>query len=313
MGSDFTGGAIPGSIDPLTSIDPSSIESIEILKDADATAIYGSRGANGVVLITTRKGQKGKAQFNMEYSYGHGRVRTFLDLMKTPEYIKMREEAHANDGYSEYPPNAWDINGTWDKNRYTDWEDVLIGGTSKINDIRGTVTGGDDNTSYSLSGYYHSETTVYPKRFEYGKSGANLSLSHTSSDKRFNMNLTSGYTVQQNNLPATISATTLIYMLAPNAPALYNEDGSLNWESSTWENPLASMESKYRSKSHDLISNVQLSYELFKGLTLKSNMGYTSTRFTDLQTMPSTLYDPVWNLTSEYSTVRMKFLAWFVI
>jgi TonB-linked SusC/RagA family outer membrane protein len=302
VGSDYTNAAIVGSIDPLTSIDPSSIESIEILKDADATAIYGSRGANGVVLITTSKGQKGKTRLNMDYSYGLGWVKTYLDLMKTPEYIQMREEAYNNDGYTEYPANAYDINGVWDKNRYTNWEDALIGGTSKIDDIKGTVSGGNDNTIYSLSGSYHRETTVYPKNFAYNKAGVHSSLSHTSPDKRFNLQLSSSYTVQQNNLPATI-LTGLILSLPPNAPALYNEDGSLNWESSTWENPVASLDNKYQSNSYDLVSNIQLSYELLKGLSLKSNMGYTSTKFMDLQTMPSTVYDPVWEATSEYSAL----------
>ncbi|MBN1183700.1 MAG: SusC/RagA family TonB-linked outer membrane protein [Bacteroidales bacterium] len=303
VGSSYTNSAISGDIDPLTSIDPSSIESIEVLKDADATAIYGSRGANGVVLITTRQGQKGKTLLNMDYSYGQGWVKTYLDLMKTPEYVKMREEAYANDGYTEYPVNAYDVNGTWDKNRYTNWEDVLIGGTSEINDIRGTISGGNDNTTYLISGSYHRETTVYPKTFVYNKAGVHTSLSHTSPNQRFTVHMSSGYTVQQNNLPATVVYASQIYKLPPNAPALYNEDGSLNWESSTWENPLASMESKYRSDSYDLVSNIQLSYELFKGFSLKNSMGYTSTKFMDLQTMPSTMYDPVWNATSEYSAV----------
>ncbi len=303
VGSTYTGNAITGGIDPLTGIDPSSVESIEILKDADATAIYGSRGANGVVLITTKKGQKGKTQLNMDCSYGLGWVKTYLDLMKTSDYIAMREEAYANDGYTDYPANAYDVNGTWDRNRYTDWEDVLIGGTAQITGISGTVSGGNDNTTYALSGSYHRETTVYPKSFVYSKAGVHSSISHTSPDKKFNLQFTSGYTVQQNNLPATTAYTSQIYTLVPNAPALYNEDGSLNWESSTWVNPLASMGGKYRSDSYDLVSNLQLSYELLKGLNLKSSMGYTSTKFMDLQTRPSTIHDPVWNYTSKVSSI----------
>ena len=239
----------------------------------------------------------------MDYTHGTGWVKTYLDLMKTPEYINMREEAYANDGYTEYPANAYDVNGTWDKTRYTDWEDELIGGTSEINDLRGTVSGGNDNTTYLLSSSYHRETTVYPKTFAYSKAGVHLNLSHTSSDQRFNLQLSSGYTIQQNNLPAITSVTTLIYKLPPNAPALYNEDGSLNWESSTWVNPVASMKGKYRSNSYDLVSNIQLSYELLKGLSLKSSMGYTSTKFMDLQTRPSTIHDPVWKYTSTVSSI----------
>lgn len=303
VGSDYTGNAINGKIDPLTSIDPASIESIEVLKDADATAIYGSRGANGVVLITTRQGEKGKTRFNMDYAHGAGWVKTYLDLMKTPEYINMREEAYANDGYTEYPANAYDVNGAWDKTRYTDWEDVLIGGTSHIDDLRGTVSGGNDNTTYLLSSSYHRETTVYPKTYAYSKAGIHSNLSHTSPGKKFNLQVNTGYTVQQNNLPATVVYAAQIYQLPPNAPALYNDDGSLNWESSTWVNPLASMVSKYRSNSYDLVSNIQVSYELFKGFCLKSSLGYTSTKYMDMQTRPSTMHDPVWNYTSSVSSI----------
>jgi len=303
IGSSYTGTAITGGINPLTSIDPSSIESIEVLKDADATAIYGSRGANGVVLVTTRKGQKGKPRFQVNYSHGLGWVETYLDLMRTPEYIAMREEAYTNDGYTQFPVNAYDINGTWDRNRYTNWEKKLIGGTAEISDMSGSISGGNDETAFLLGGSYHRETTVYPKQYAYSKASVHSSILHSSPDKKFNLQFSSIYTIQQNNLPATISLTSLILKLAPNAPELYNQDGSLNWESSTWENPLALMESKYRSNSYDLVSNLQLSYEIVTGLSIKNSMGYTSTRFMDLQTKPSTMYDPVWNATSEYSSI----------
>lgn len=78
---------VGGGISPLNAINPNNIESIEVLKDADATAIYGSRGANGVVLITTKKGKAGKTRFDTQLSTSLGEVSHFLDLMNTEQYL----------------------------------------------------------------------------------------------------------------------------------------------------------------------------------------------------------------------------------
>src|SRR5690606_9891638 len=85
-----SGGLLPGGMSPLNSINPSDIESIEVLKDADATAIYGSRGANGVVLITTKKGTVGKPKVELNLYTGVGQVPKFMDLLNTEQYLEMR-------------------------------------------------------------------------------------------------------------------------------------------------------------------------------------------------------------------------------
>src|SRR5690606_21557302 len=117
-----------GSISPLSLLNPQDIESIEVLKDADATAIYGSRGANGVVLITTKKGKDGKTIFSLNTYTGMAQVAKTISYMKTEQYLNMRREAFANDGFTEYPEDAYDVNGIWDPNRYTNWQKELIGG-----------------------------------------------------------------------------------------------------------------------------------------------------------------------------------------
>ena len=113
-----------GNGNPLASINPNDIESIEVLKDADATAIYGSRGANGVVLITTKKGKSGKTSFTVTTSSAVGSVSKMMDLMNTEQYLQMRKKAFANDGITNFPANTHDVNGNWDQNRYTDWQKV---------------------------------------------------------------------------------------------------------------------------------------------------------------------------------------------
>ena len=93
LGSTDVSRFILGSdISPLNAINPNDIESIEVLKDADATAIYGSRGANGVVLITTKKGRAGKTRFDAHLSTTFGQVSNFVDLMNTEQYLEVRRE-----------------------------------------------------------------------------------------------------------------------------------------------------------------------------------------------------------------------------
>ena len=117
---------------PLSSTNPSDIESIEILKDADATAIYGSRGANGVVLITTKRGAPGKTKFYINVYQGAGKVSNTMDLLNTQQYLEMRNEAFQNDGSMPDPNNPQQLDVTQWGDSYTDWQDVLIGGTANI-------------------------------------------------------------------------------------------------------------------------------------------------------------------------------------
>ena len=145
--AELSAGINNANISPLNAISPTDIESIEVLKDADATAIYGSRGANGVVLITTKKGDEGKTQFKVNLSSSMGKVSHFLDLMKTPEYLELRREAVINDGYGTQLENSaydfvWPDLKTWDQNRYTNWQKELIGGTAVRNLAQLSISGG---------------------------------------------------------------------------------------------------------------------------------------------------------------------------
>ncbi len=107
---------------PLSNLNPADIESIEILKDADATAIYGSRGANGVVLITTKKGKSEKLNIDVNMYKGLGRVTRSMKLLNTRQYIDMRLEALENDGVEAGTDNSDQDLLQWDTTRYTDWQ-----------------------------------------------------------------------------------------------------------------------------------------------------------------------------------------------
>lgn len=293
---------MPDNSSPLNNINPSDIESLEVLKDADATAIYGSRGANGVVLITTKKGKKGKTIFSASLSQGAGSVAHFMKMMNTSEYLSMRREAFANDGIVEYPENAYDINGTWDQNRYTNWQKKLQGGTSKITNINASLSGGSSQTQFLVSGAYSRETAVTPGNFSYNRVNLHTNINHTSENERFKISFTSGYAIQDNSQAAT-DLTTEAWNLPPNAPSLYNDQGELNWENNTFLNPLRYLNGVSKSRTYNLVANSVLSYRLFMGFEIKSSFGYTDLKHNESSTAPSTLYNPSEGFTSENSNV----------
>ncbi|WP_163393191.1 SusC/RagA family TonB-linked outer membrane protein [Flavobacterium limi] len=305
IGYNQTATTYPSVTSPLNSINPDAIESIEVLKDADATAIYGSRGANGVVLITTKKGKAGQTTFTVNASTGAGRVTRFMDLMHTEQYLAMRRQAFVNDGLTSYGATDYDINGTWDQNRYTDWQKELLGGTTLLQDFQGTVSGGSQRTQFLLSGNYHQETTVFPGDFVYKKGGAQVNINHRSEDDRFRIAFSGGYTAQDNNLPA-FDLTYDARALAPNAPALYDANGELNWEDGTWDNPLRNLNAQFLSRTKDLVANTVLSYVLLPQLTLKSSFGYTDLNTVETRTSPSTIYNPAYGITSDRSTIYVN-------
>jgi len=302
IGTGINSPVLPTQPSPLSSINPSQIESIEVLKDADATAIYGSRGANGVVLITTKKGKEGEIRFASSVSQGVGKVTQFMNLLKTPEYIAMREEAYANDGITDIPYYAYDINGTWDKTRYTDWQKELLGGTAMITDIQSAISGGTAQTQFLLSGNFNKQTTVYPGDFGYKKGNVLLNLNHTTENKKFTSTVSVGYTSQKNNQPRMDLMREAV-SIPPNAPALYNEDGSLNWENNTFNNPLRNLEGLYEVKLNDMIANMVLSYQFTDNWQLKINTGYTTLNNNETTTIPSTEYNPAYGLGAEFSSL----------
>ncbi|MDQ6532121.1 SusC/RagA family TonB-linked outer membrane protein [Flavobacterium sp. LHD-85] len=302
VGYSQTSTIFPSTTSPLNSINPDAIESIEVLKDADATAIYGSRGANGVVLITSKKGKEGKTKFSVSASTGTGSVTRLMEMLNTEQYLAMRHQGFANDKITVYPVNAYDINGTWDQNRYTDWQKELIGGTSIISELRGSISGGNQSTQFLFGGNYHKSTSVFPGDFNYKKGSANFNVNHQSSDGRFRLVLTAGYTIQNNDQPAT-DFTSEARLIVPNAPQLYNPDGSLNWANGTWDNPLRSLNAEYLSKTKDILANTVLSYKITDELLLKSSFGYTDLRHTETRTTPSTIFNPSYGYTSANSVL----------
>lgn len=304
---------IPG-FSPLNTLSLANIESIEVLKDADATAIYGSRGANGVVLITTKDAGNtdGKLQVEAQLYKGVAEVSHQMDLLDTEQYLAMRREAFANDEVEPTPQNAPDLT-VWDQKRETDWQEELFGGLAEIINVHLSLAGGNQYTSFLIGGGYQKESTVFPGNFGYRKATTNLNLKHRSKDNRFQLNISANYGVDQNELFSDIFVD-LALSLAPNAPELYDEEGNLNWENGTWDNPLATLYKEQQVNSNNLLTNMTLNYRIGKGLALKANLGYTFLLSEELIKTPKKVYNPVYwkNLkaNSGHSNVQRK--SWIV-
>ncbi|GHC64951.1 SusC/RagA family TonB-linked outer membrane protein [Ulvibacter litoralis] len=301
LGSSMVSTVLGGTQSPLNGISPNDIESIEVLKDADATSIYGSRGANGVVLITTKKGKPGKTSFQINTGTGVGTITRKMELLNTEQYLAMRREAFTNDGITNYPFNAYDLNGTWSQNRETDWQEELIGGTAYNTNASASVQGGNDNTSFLLRGGYEEQTTVFPGDYKYKKGSTLVNLSHKTPDNSFRIQFNGNYVADNNNQPTT-NLTREAMTLVPNAPALYDSEGNLNWENGTFNNPLAALEGEYISNTNTILANSIVSYTPYKGLEVKANLGYTKFQLEETRTAPHTIYNPAFGLDSSYSS-----------
>jgi len=278
-------GIANGGQSPIASLNPQDIESIEVLKDADATAIYGSRGANGVVLITTKKGSSGKTKLNANISKGVAQVTRMLPLLNTQQYVKMRKEAFRNDNISMNSTNAYDLLN-WDTTRYTNWEKQLIGGTASLKNANVTISGGNANTSFLIGGSYSKQTTVYPGDFADTKGGLHLNLQHTSNDKKFSLTFGAIYGDNVNNLLITDLANSIT--IAPNAPLPYDNSGKLVWSENgvAFSNPMAALLQTSKNSNENLNGNLTMKYLIAPGLLVNVNSGYTSMNVNQLNTLP---------------------------
>ncbi len=284
-----------GFTSPLSVINPSDIESVEVLKDADATAIYGSQGANGVILITTKKGKAGKPSYNFKISTGFGKLSSKTSLLNTPQYLEMRREAFANDGKEPTSSNAPDL-VLWDQNRYTDWQDELLGGTARTDNYQVSVSGGNSNFQFLLNGSYYRETTIYPEadKFPYQKGTLLLNLNHQSDNNKFNINLSTIISRDNVSLPRT-SLYNPALTLAPNAPEPFDEEGNLNWEDGTWRNPYALFFTEFSSKSDLVNTKLNLKYRPFKDFEIESNFGYRLLKNDISEILPIASFNPFEN------------------
>jgi len=284
---------------PLSYINPSDIESIDVLKGADATSIYGSRAANGAILITTKKGRIGKPSITFNYQAGFKKLGRRLNLMDSKEYLQMRHEALRNDGMSAPSAFDYDLNGTWDTTVSHNWQQELLGNTGSNMLASISVQSGTENLQTLISGTFYNEDYIFPKYFnkKNDKRGSlHFSITNTSANKKFRITLLGNYLFDDNRLPIEDFVGSAL-TLPPIAPKLLTEDGSINWQKNasgyeTFQNPMAIGLGSYRLKTTSLMSSLNISYELIDGLKVSTNLGFVRLDNDGTGTKPLTSLPP---------------------
>ena len=259
---------------PLNSLNASDVESIEILKDASATAIYGSRGANGVILITTKKGKKGGFNVNYDSQLGIQTVAKKMNLLSTAEYID-GINAISEDGGDGIVFSPEDINSI---GKGTDWQDNIFRQAILINQNI-SVSGGTDKTTYFTSFNYFNQEGVIKnsgiKKYigrvniqtELGEKvvlGVNVNTSSIWDD-----NNTDGLNINESGGPIY---TSLLY--DPTEPILNNDGTYARSSELTINNPVMLVEEvSSKTRTNRTLGNIYLDYNITDELSAKLNVG----------------------------------------
>ena len=287
---DALGNGSMSTISPLATIDPSDIVSMEILKDASATAIYGAQGANGVVLITTKHGKAGEAKFSYNGNFAVNRQQKRLDMMNLREY-------------AEYYNSLVDMGEIYENNpmladpsilgKGTNWQDAVFQ-TALQHSHQVSAQGGTDKVQYYASGsYMNQEGTIIGSNFNRFSFRTNLDAQMKSWLK---FGMTAAYSNSNDDLKLADSNEGLIYYsltTPPNIP-IYNVDGSyssVSQEGYTSPNPIAiAMEDDILLNRQKLNGNFFFDVNPFKFLTWHTELGY------DFNWSTSKTYEPTLTL-----------------
>ena len=261
-----------GDAGDLKQINPSDIVNMEILKDASASAIYGSRGANGVIMITTKRAKTGTTNITVRQQITLSQFDTKLDLWRDPVLMaSLNNESRINGGLDPlyvgkvsstgvYYPSVEELQTTWTTN--TRWDDLVFRDTPVSNNTTATISSSNDRTVFNLS------ANLYIKD-DYTKGGYNLSVDHNIYDNfkvRFSNILSRGVRNANGGLS---------YWRNPIYP-VYDENGDYYLtNASDFSHPMAITDlQKNETKSLDVISSVALEWQLFPFLKLTSQLNY---------------------------------------
>ncbi len=261
---------------------PGDIESVEVLKDASATAIYGSRGANGVILVTTKKGRKGKMTVELNSNYAIQTTSNRLDLLDASQFADYTSAI--NSSYTQGPAN-------------TDWQD-LIYTTGHTTNHQLSFSGGSDNINYYVSGnYFDQDGVVINSGFERFSFLSNidaqindkLKLGFNGFGSRSTKNGVSTQAVSGGRGSGDVIS--IAYRFAPDLGVLDdNGNNTFNSVGDDIDNPFAVASERVDETFEDIYrANFYGEYEIIEGLTFKSTFGFSSRNQTRGQFTPSTL------------------------
>ena len=253
---------------PLMTLNPNDIESVTVLKDASATAIYGSRGANGVIMITTKKGKAGRAQVSYDVSGGFSTTAKTLDVLSASQYRETVSDLFGS--------------GTLDdKGANTDWQDEIYRNAFQQNHYL-SLTGGNENTRYRASlGYGTQEGVMLSSSIE--QENMRVNINHIALDGKLTFDLRMNYGknfADQSAISNTVgsefgsSLNYEAYVFNPTYP-VYNEDGSFYHIPPFRINPVSySSEVTDERDNTRFLGNFSTTYKIIEPLSVKVNLGY---------------------------------------
>lgn len=291
-------GGVEGELNPLAFLNPSDIESIEVLKDVSATAIYGSRGSNGVILITTKKGRRGSNLIDYQYSFGVANSAKQLDLLNAPQWARLQKDYFLNKpGYSDQLIGELGPGYNWQ-------QVVLQTGITQNHSL--SVSGGDEKSQYFISGNYLNQEGVvlnsglkrFVGRANYERAvlpGLKVGVNVTGSQSTQNT-LTTFEAVNYNSSPysagITNSLTYALYM--PPIVSFYRSNGGYNYNNpfeyaylrrgDTTANPISDLlNSTAQTIYGAVLGNFYAQYKTESGFSAKvsvgTNIGYTTQNY----------------------------------
>jgi TonB-linked SusC/RagA family outer membrane protein len=300
---------------PLNYINPNDIESVDVLKDADATAIYGSRGTNGVLLITTKKASLGKTRVQFNTSYGWKQSIGVTKRMNTEQYLQMRKDAFATGNMTATSvinpitptnQNAPDLL-VWNQSAYTDYPKYELNNAAPTYNGDINISGGTRALNYIAAGSYYKMYDTYMFNPYQERMTGRMQINSSSADNKLHLVLGSIFGIE-NQTFTTTNLGNILGTTNANAPnfELYKPDGSLNFGAGqgyitgAYYNPLPNKNITSKSKTDNLLLNGDISYSIIKDLVAKVQISYNSQSNGYHQLYPSTAVNVQNSITLPY-------------
>ncbi|MBW1655154.1 SusC/RagA family TonB-linked outer membrane protein [Flavobacterium quisquiliarum] len=257
---------------PLNFINPQDIESIDVLKDASAAAIYGSRAANGVIVITTKKGSKGQSKINLSMTTGFSSLANKVDVFSADEF---RKQVVAVDGTLK------------DGGANTDWQDELTR-TGVSQNVNLSMSGGTEKSTYAASVGMDNQEGIF-QNSDLKRYSGRLNLNQKGLNDKLNIAFNLTATKLENSRPDAREVVGNMLTLNPTDAVYVNGQPNVNLSNDA-VNPLIKQRIySDETNNNRILANISPSYEFIKGLTYKFNLGVDySMSERDIQVLPYT-------------------------
>lgn len=285
----------------IESLNPRDIETMDVLKDAAAAAIYGARGANGVIIITTKKGSAGSAKIDYEYYYGIQNIRKYIDVLDATQYARIQNEAHFNSNL----PLPFSENEIQKMDKGTDWQKEVAFRNAPVQSHQVSLSGGSDKSTYNTSfSYFSQDGTLARNKSNFDRYTGRVN----TEQKHLDGMLTTGVNVNFTNVKrASVSSNSgnagpiLSAINMDPVTRVMNDDGTFaisRYVSQEVVNPVARVYYTHGSSGYSRFNvNAFGELKIIPGLKLRSTLGYT------LQYDVADSYTPIYYLNATNFTL----------